>query len=121
MGGRGSTSVSNGRAAFFFAHGYLPEQANHLPVDCHNPSCCNPLHIYDGSHTENMADRGADGYRHRRLPPDQEWAIFDRIKAGESQRSIAAALGIDKARVNRIARAARGLPYTQPRRQADAD
>lgn len=28
---------------------------------CDNPTCCNPRHLLDGTHTENVADRVARG------------------------------------------------------------
>ena len=31
----------------------LPKVIRH---SCHNPKCCNPEHLYDGTHTENMDD-----------------------------------------------------------------
>jgi hypothetical protein len=121
MGRRGEPSISTGRAAFLFAHGHLPIQANHLPVDCHDPGCCNPLHIYDGTQTDNMQDRLSDGYRHRRLPSEVEAAVAAEVNRGASQVNVALAYGLDKSLINRVMRAARGIPYTQPRRRPDAD
>jgi ribonuclease I len=84
------------RIAFFLVHGYWPRNALHLPVDSHNPACCNPLHIYDGTHTDNMQDRTADGTEAwRRLSPDHEAAIRQRHAAGNvSQRQLAREYGV---------------------------
>ena len=46
------------RAAFFYTHGYWPTVARH---SCDNPPCCNPAHIIDGTHDENMRDRDSRG------------------------------------------------------------
>lgn len=41
------------RIALFLRTGNFPKYACHK---CDNPTCCNPDHIYDGSHAENMRD-----------------------------------------------------------------
>lgn len=41
------------RVAFFLRKGYWPRNACH---SCDNPACCNPDHIFDGSHKDNMQD-----------------------------------------------------------------
>jgi hypothetical protein len=42
------------RVAFFLTHGHWPENARH---QCDNPPCCNPAHVLDGNHADNMADK----------------------------------------------------------------
>lgn len=100
------------RVAFFLCHGYWPRQANHLPVDCHNMHCCNPLHIYDGSQAENMADRAADGTpRWRKVPVDQHRDILTRYEAGGvSQRELGDAYGLSQTRISQIVRGLRNTP-----------
>lgn len=41
------------RVAFFLRNGKWPRHACHK---CDNPSCCNPDHIFDGTHADNMKD-----------------------------------------------------------------
>ena len=53
------------RKAFFLAHGRWPEaNACH---SCDNPPCCNPAHLFEGSHGDNVADKVSKGRQHR--PP----------------------------------------------------
>lgn len=50
------------RLAFFLTQGRWPENARH---SCDNPPCCNPAHILEGTHTDNMRDAVARGRRPR--------------------------------------------------------
>ncbi|HLL92813.1 MAG TPA: HNH endonuclease [Solirubrobacteraceae bacterium] len=57
------------RVAFFVAHGRWPE-----PDGCHtcdNPGCCNPDHVFEGTHLDNMADMRAKG---RSCTGERHWA-----------------------------------------------
>ncbi len=46
------------RLAFGLTYGYSPEVICH---HCDNPSCCNPEHLFGGTHADNVADRQAKG------------------------------------------------------------
>lgn len=46
-------TVRSPRVAFFLRNGRMPNHALHK---CDNPICCNPDHIYDGDHQQNMRD-----------------------------------------------------------------
>lgn len=51
------------RIALYLASGKWPEyNACHT---CDNPPCCNPEHLFDGTHSENAADRNAKGRQSR--------------------------------------------------------
>lgn len=47
------------RTAWEFANGEI-KNGLHVLHRCNNPSCCNPLHLYLGTHQQNMSDALAD-------------------------------------------------------------
>jgi len=57
------------RISFLLKYGYLPEFVLHT---CDNPSCVNPEHLYDGTHSDNMIDRSQRGFvqGHKLTPND---------------------------------------------------
>lgn len=87
-----------------------------LPLDlvlhqCDNPICCNPAHLRDGSHTENMAERSersrtAAGSRHYAAALDVEavQGVRQRASWGWSGAAIARHLEVDDEVVCRILR-----------------
>lgn len=48
------------RIAYFLASGIDPGNAQ-VCHSCDNPCCCNPAHLFVGSHNDNMADKMAKG------------------------------------------------------------
>lgn len=78
------------------------EQACHR---CDNPPCCNPAHLFRGSHVENMQDKekkgrhgygGMPGERHHqaKLTEHDVREIRRRCEAGERHTAIAASYGV---------------------------
>lgn len=94
------------RAAFFFTHGYWPQEVRH---SCDNPPCCNPAHLGDGDHLDNMleaAERGrmanCEGHAKARLTAEDVRAIRSRAARGETLESIQIDYGLSVGYVSRI-------------------
>jgi len=51
--GKNDCSASS-RVAVFLVSGVVPDHGNHT---CDNPPCSRPIHLYDGTHKQNMEDR----------------------------------------------------------------
>jgi hypothetical protein len=78
---------------------------------CDNRACIEIRHLYLGTHRQNMADmaakgRAVHGAAHPKtvLQPDDVEKIRERLKAGESQRSIARSYGVTLRPIGQIAR-----------------
>lgn len=111
---RGSHNVLANRVALSLHLGHEPVGlALHT---CDNPPCCNPAHLYDGTHAQNMADARARGRRrgsrngNARLTAAQVAEIrvaacAGRYKRGLNvQRELALRFGITQGMVSKIAR-----------------
>jgi hypothetical protein len=88
------------RVAFFLTHGHWPQTARHT---CDNPPCCNPAHIIDGTVQNNNHDafhRNRDN--RRRYSRDVVAEVLERVARGQTQRHVAAVVGVSKSTVNDI-------------------
>ena len=101
-------NLRSDRVVFFYSHKRWPTEARHT---CDNPRCCNPSHIIDGSHRENMEDcirRGrfpiGENNGKSRLTSEQVMAILNDPR---TSRAIAAEYGIGKSTVGAIKRGER--------------
>lgn len=105
------------------AHRYAWELKNgpipaglHALHKCDNPKCCNPDHIFLGTHKENMADMVRKGRSNKR-PPAPKYgeenhrsklshaavlAIISRRKFGETVTALAATFGVHHSHISRI-------------------
>lgn len=52
-GSRGQTHIAS-RVAWFLANGRQPQES--VCHSCDNPPCCNPAHLWVGTHDQNMKD-----------------------------------------------------------------
>lgn len=100
------------RQSFFLDRGRWPHKGLCVLHRCHNPTCVNPKHLYEGTIKQNVADAVAarDG-RHwsggpshyRKLDESQVReirALWD--EGNESQRQIAKKFGVSQTAVRKI-------------------
>lgn len=111
---RPSTGRSEGahRAAFrLFAGKEIPPGA-HVCHSCDNRKCCNPRHLWLGSHADNMADMTAKGRSAKgRLMPQGEMSPRAKLTAeqvkeikrdGEPASQVAKRLGVHRNNIYHI-------------------
>ncbi len=91
---------------------------------CDNRKCCNPHHLYFGTHDDNMRDK-VDRQRCRtgnqsgqsngaaKLTEEQVGVIVDRMKAGWNNKMIASDLPVGHAMVSKIRTGAMWRDVTQ--------
>jgi hypothetical protein len=77
---------------------------------CDNPPCCNPAHLWLGTHADNMADKAAKGRAHRLIGEDNPaatvtWAMVKSIRSDpRPTRELARATGIPRSTLGQIRR-----------------
>lgn len=69
------------RLAYEIANGEIPE-GMHVLHHCDNRCCCDPAHLFLGSHADNMADMTRKG-RHGGHPPRHQGTDFPHAKLDE--------------------------------------
>ena len=98
------------RIAWLFWRGEIPYGLCVCHI-CDNKLCCNPRHLWLGSHAANMRDMVAKGRQAHgetvggaRLTADQVREIFKRYKAGGiTQKALAAEYGVVQSHISYIA------------------
>jgi hypothetical protein len=105
LGGR---QIQAHRLAFRLAHGIDPG-ALFVCHRCDNPPCCNPAHLFLGTHLDNNRDckakgRNTAGERHHtaKLDEDQVRAIRARRATGELGIDLASEFGVTPALISAI-------------------
>jgi hypothetical protein len=93
------------RIAWAHEYGEIPEGMN-VCHRCDNRICCNPAHLFLGTHLDNARDRNSKGRQARGANQPQAKLTEDRVRAiradNRFHRDIAKAFGISKALVSFI-------------------
>jgi hypothetical protein len=107
----GPTSVLAHRAMYWLANGPF-DLSLHVCHSCDNPSCCNPMHLFLGTHQENMEDMkrkarrkgigtGESNGRARLTTSDVE-QIRAKRDAGQLLKQLSHAYGVGMSTVSRV-------------------
>ena len=109
VGGRKGPVLLTHRLAWMIYKGPIPEGFNVLH-SCDVPPCCEPRHLFLGTHADNVDDMVTKGRHARgeslwksRLTDLAIYEILERLSRGESQRSIAMDFDIDASAISRVA------------------
>jgi hypothetical protein len=113
-----SLTLTAHQLAFWLAKGWrASERGLEVRHRCDNPPCCNPRHLIEGSHADNMRDmakRGrsrkgstqpsSQGVAHpgHRLTDDCVRDIRTRVAAGEQYRPLGKEFGVSHALIGHI-------------------
>lgn len=101
------------RVAYILTHGEVPPGMFVLH-SCDNPPCCNPAHLFLGTHSENMHDMDRKGRRvvrglrfgvehhSARLTPDTVRAIRASLDEGVTARALAREYGVASGTIDKI-------------------
>ena len=103
---------TNGKRLKFRAHRCVYESI-HGPVPnelivchrCNNRLCCNPAHLYVGTHRDNAHDRMVSGRdRRAKLTPDQVREVRARLATGHNIKRVARAFKVSHHTIRSIRR-----------------
>lgn len=90
------------RVVWAMTYGPVPDGMRVLHT-CDNPPCCNPAHLFLGTHADNMRDREAkgrhnaprgSGHAEAKLTEEAVATIRLRCRNGERQNRLAAEFGV---------------------------
>lgn len=111
--GRGyfGTTHNAHRRALELATGIVQPSAIEACHHCDNPPCCNPAHLFWGTHAENLQDAGRKGrlgnnrgerHGNHKLTEAAVRDIRYRVARGEGQHAVAREYGISQVNVHLI-------------------
>ena len=92
------------RMAWALTNGPIPE-GKWVLHKCDNRACCNPAHLYLGTHQDNMDGKARRGRSNRKLTNAQRREICRRYGAGGiTQQALANEFGVDPTTVSDVVR-----------------
>lgn len=111
-GDRGEGRISTHRLAWQLQHGPIPEGLD-VCHECDNPPCCNPAHLFLGTHSDNMVDMYSKGRANKKprhgeqnhaakLTADQVREIRLLCAKGMTQNAVAQQFGVSEAAIQKI-------------------
>lgn len=90
------------RLAWMFTNGVIPQGLLVLHK-CGNPKCCNPAHLYLGTHSDNAFDAVRHGtHPSLKLTPKDIHKIKALREEGHTQQTIADIVGCSQVRVSQV-------------------
>ena len=107
----GGRVVEAHRVSIFLSTGLWP--ADHVLHSCDNPPCCNPAHLRESTHHENMLECSAKGRNrtprpgngYRKLGDEALAEIRRRFASGETNKSaLAREFGVTAPRIRQVLR-----------------
>ena len=97
--------------SYRLTYGELPQDKPYTLHKCDNRPCCNPSHLFPGTHVDNMRDMAEKGRSPKRkgeaapfarLTDDLVITIVARVRSGETETTVAGDAGVSITTVSRI-------------------
>lgn len=95
--------VAAHRVAWILTYGAIPEGL-HCCHYCDNRGCCNPYHLFLGTHADNMQDAAKKGQKRYKLTEDEVREIRELLKEGVPRQEIANEFEVSKKMIGDIRR-----------------